>query len=312
MLNELPCLKWKSPLGVLTVPHFVNIWTLCCCPSQCDAPALALHKAGHWGHLPFCHVKTSRTAPAFPSILLPYNPTVGSLASCAPVLSNLPCPYNPPSQKMILAPLTTRTTSLMAESDPEHLEGTTGKGRWGDKGWWQSLSSCGRSEALLWRWRKPLQSWICETYWEMAGSWGKRFHNLPREDKPEGWQHFQPLPGWKECLCTLDSNLPSSTHGIFQAERVVESHMGVHSFPLQPHLGRTHQGSLATAVPTSSAGQRCSSPTPAPGGHCGAWGLQQLLMLMLLEHQQLHNLSPDPTLAVSVLTCFPSLLNFAC
>lgn len=129
--------------------------------------------------------------------------TLGLVVLEAEFLCSLtsPCPYNPPSE-MILAPLTTRTTTTMAQSDTEHLEGTTGRGRWGDLEAGDGLSSCGKNEGFLWRWRKPLQSWVCEIHWEMVGSWGKRFHNFPSEDKPEGWQHFQPLPGWKECLCT--------------------------------------------------------------------------------------------------------------
>lgn len=55
--------------------------------------------------------------------------------------------------------------------------------------------SCGRSGESLCR--------VSETCWAMVGSWGKRFHNFPSEDKSEGWQHFQSLLGWKEHLHIL-------------------------------------------------------------------------------------------------------------
>lgn len=192
MLNELPCLKWKSPLGVLTVPHFVNIWLLL---NSVLLSFTMWHSSCSFPH------SWSLRAPAF----LPCQ----NLQDCPSISLHLPamqlfiwrfyklcsltslCPYNPPSQKMILAPL---TTSLMAESDPEHLEEPLAKGD-GETKVGDGLRSCGRSEGLPWRWRKPLQSWICEIHWEIVGSWGKGFHNLPREEKPEGCISSHSLDG---------------------------------------------------------------------------------------------------------------------
>lgn len=147
MLDELPCLKWKSPQEILAVPHIeltsTYYWTPCCCFPQRHPPTLSFHKADYYGLLHFCHATTPRTPPRFPSLLQPCYPPIWWFymphLACSCALSP-PITPTPPSQKMILAPLTARRrTSKMAQLDTKHLLGSTGEG-WG---WWGDFEKAG-------------------------------------------------------------------------------------------------------------------------------------------------------------------------
>lgn len=115
MLDEIPCLKWKSPQGILAVPHLeltsAYYWTPCWCFPQHHPPTLSFHKVGYGGLLHFCHATTSRSPLRFPSLLLPCYPLFGGFMCHswpAPVFSHLLSPLHSPSQKMILALSTAR------------------------------------------------------------------------------------------------------------------------------------------------------------------------------------------------------------
>lgn len=211
----------------------------------------------------------------------------GGFASCAPVLSNSPLTLQSSLKEDDPGSPNNQNNQCDGRSDTEHLERTTGKGRWGDLQAGDGLSACGRSKELLWRWRKPLQSWVCETYWRWWGAEKRGFTIFPV--KTSLMAAFPATP-WMEGVSLLKrQRSPSSTHSIFQAWRAVEFHLGFSSFPLQPHLSLTK-------------GWTCSSLTPAPGGwsccppRCSPAFLQ------------------TPRLAYSAVTtrCFAPLLNFAC
>ena len=180
MLDELPCLKWKSPQEILALPHFELTsdyhWSLCRCSSQHYPPALSFHEARHCRLLYFCHVKASRTPPRFPSLFVPCYLLLMVLHAA---LGQLPCSL---TSFASIAPLAEGDTGSPDNQEEDWWDGTAGCRASGGKhrrrvrvtgrrreGWRLLQSPFGRGKGPLWRQRKPWQSEVCETCSEMAG-----------------------------------------------------------------------------------------------------------------------------------------------
>lgn len=198
----------------------------------------------------------------------------GGFASCAPVLSNLPLTLQSPLKEEDPRSPNNQNNRYDGRSDTEHQERTKGKGRWGDLEAGDGLSSCGRSKELLWRRRKPLQSWVCETYWRWWGAEKRGFTIFPV--KTSLMAAFPATP-WMEgvSLYLKDSDLPAPPMAFFKHEEVSERAGHVPASLLV--LGA---GAAVGAVPT----QALPSFPAAP---------------------QTGSLSSDHQ-------CFTPLLNFAC
>lgn len=208
-LAELPCLKWKSPQGILAVPHFEltsdYYRSPCCHPPPRPSITLPLYLSTRLLTAGSC-TSAIPNPPGTPSSCH-VTPRLTVLhATFGLLLSSLtsPRPYNPPHRRWPWLPWPP--------------EGPVRRHSW-IQSIWREVPKKGEDEGPTQRWRKPLLSRVCKMFWETARSWGKRFHNFPGEDKSEWRQRFQPLPGWKGAPPYLkeDSDLASSTRDIFQA-----------------------------------------------------------------------------------------------